>query len=246
MKFASALACTLLSVFISVAVANEDYGLCCLCNGCSPAVSGRGNLAVDDQGYTCTKLILDMADSTNDIRQGNAACISLKGRWYNHCCNPNHSPAVIAQAPTSSPGDAYSQGPNSWCDLCANGKFPGKPTTVIAVLDHPLVSTCRDLYWRAQKGYFEDRLCLPLRNYYVTPCGCNDDTTSTGGSSNGGGSSSGGAPVDTGGSSSSTGSTNGTPDKKDAVADASKDASKMYGEEARGNLNRQRGLKGSN
>jgi hypothetical protein len=242
MKLSTALARSLLSVFISVAVANEDYGLCCLCSGCSPAVSGRGNLAVNDQGYTCSKLILDMADTSNSILQGNAACNSLKGRWYNHCCNPNHNPAVIAQAPTTSPGAAYSQGPNSWCDLCANKNFPGNPTTVVAVLDHPLVSTCRDLYWRAQKGYFEDRICRPLRNFYAIPCGCNVDTSGNNGSSNGGGNSggSGGAP-NTGGSS---GTTNGVPDKKEAIVDASKDLSKLYGEVQRGNLKRDRGLKG--
>jgi hypothetical protein len=172
MKFSTALARTLLLVVISVAVANESYGLCCLCNGCSPAVSGRGNLAVNNQGYTCTKLILDMADPTNSIKQGNAACKSLKGKWYNHCCNRNHKPVVISQAVAKSAGSAYPQGPNSWCNLCASGKFPGKPTTIVAVLNHPAVSTCRDLYWRGQKGYFKDSLCRPLRNYYKTPCGC--------------------------------------------------------------------------
>jgi hypothetical protein len=240
MKFSIALAHTLLSMFISVAVASEEYGLCCLCDGCGQAVSGRGNLAVNNQGYTCTKLILDMADTDNDIKQGNGACNTLKSRWYDHCCNANHNPAVIAQAPTSSPGDAYPQGPNSWCDLCANGNYPSKATTVVAVLDYPLVSTCRDLYWRAQKGYFEDRICRPLRNYYVTPCGCNVDTSS--GNNGGGSSSSGGG----GGAPSTGGSTTGNvPDKKSDVADAAKDASKMYGEEVRGNLNRDRVLKGS-
>jgi hypothetical protein len=198
MKLSTALARTLLLVlFISVAVANEKIGLCCLCDGCGQAVSGRGNLAVNNQGYTCTKLILDMADTDNDIKQGNGACNTLKSRWYDHCCNANHNPAVIAQAPTSSPGDAYPQGPNSWCDLCANGNFPAKPTTIVAVLDYPLVSTCRDLYWRAQKGYFEDRICRPLRNYYATSCGCNVSEGSSAASS-------GGAPVTTVVSSGST------------------------------------------
>jgi hypothetical protein len=236
MKFSTTLARTLLLMFISVAVAEEDFGLCCLCDGCSPAVSGRGDLAVNNQGYTCTELILDMADTNNNILQGNAACNALKGKWYNHCCNPNHNPVVIHQEPTKSPGDKYPQGPNGWCDLCAAGNFPGNPTTIIAVLDYPLVSTCRDLHWRAQKGYFEDRLCRPLRNFYVTPCGCN--VGSSGGI--------GGAPEKGGSSGSGSGSSGVLPEEV-VIVDESKDASKMHGEVKRGNLgrDRQRALKGS-
>jgi hypothetical protein len=241
MKFSTALARTLLSLFIAVAVADEDIGLCCLCDGCFPAVQGRGDLAVNDAGYTCTELILDMADTDNHILQGNKACTQLQFYHHNRCCNAAHDPADIVQAPTNSPGDAYPSGPNGWCDLCFNGNYPSKPTTIVAVLDYPLVSTCRDLYWRGQKGYFTDSWCAPLRNFYVEPCGCNVPDDSSGGTGNDGDFA---APYQGG----SGGFPDDIPIKKEPQ-EGSKKQMKMFNEfndEERGSLKRERRLKGSN
>jgi len=152
---------------------DASIGLCCLCSKCGPAVSGRGNLAINAKGYTCSQLILDMADPSNGMAPGSNSCKSLKNQWYNHCCNSSYKPPTIAQSPTPSPGDKYPKGPYSACNVCKNKKYPGYELTLVAVLDHPTVKTCRDLYWYSLRGNFQDRLCRPMQNYYQGPCGCN-------------------------------------------------------------------------
>ena len=234
MKITLGLLTSLIVSLASTVAADEDIGLCCLCDSCGPALSGRSNLAVNNQGYTCQKLIIDMADPTNSIKQGNAACRQLQGRWYDHCCNPSHKPTTIAQSPTVSPGNQYPKGKYSKCDLCLDGSYPSMDKTLVAVLDFPNVNTCKELYWWARNGNFEDRMCRPIQNYFKEPCGCNN-----GGQS--GGSTGGGAPDNNYGNP----STGANPPKKTIPKEA-KDTTKMFSENNnRGGLGRKRRVKGT-
>ncbi|GAX28999.1 hypothetical protein FisN_1Hh003 [Fistulifera solaris] len=234
--------------------ADEEIGLCCLCDSCGPPVSGRATLAVDSQGTTCQQLVIDMADPTN-IQQGNQLCRQLQGQWYDHCCNPNHTPSIIAQNPTVSEGASYPSGPYSSCNLCENGQYPSLDQTLVAVLDFPNVNTCKELYWWAKQGNFEDRMCRPIQNYFAEPCGCGSSSSSNqGGTSSGspyqGGTSSGsnyntggGAPDQSTGNT-NQGSTSTSPDKKVAPDESKED--KLYSETDRGTIRRtKRRLKGS-
>lgn len=169
---------------VSLALADEEIGLCCLCDSCGPPLSGREMLAIDSQGTTCQQLVIDMADPTNSIQQGNQMCRQLKSQWYNHCCNPSHIPSQIAQAPTVSAGVNYPSGPYPSCDLCINGQYPSQDLTMVAVLDYPNVNTCKELYWWAKQGNFEDRLCKPIQNYFSGPCGCESSGSSNSGGTN--------------------------------------------------------------
>lgn len=241
MKTNLGLITTLIVSFASIVAADENIGLCCLCDSCGPAVTGRANLAVDSQGYTCQELIIDMADTSNDIKQGNSKCRQLKSRWYNHCCNPSHKPSTIAQSPTASPGNQYPKGNYPKCDLCQNGSYPSLDKTLVAVLDYPNVNTCKELYWWTRNGNFEERMCRPIQNYFKGPCGCGNGSSNSGGQS--GGSTGGGAP-DTNYGNPSTGG-NGNPPKKTMPKEA-KDTTKMFSENNnRGGLGRKLRIKGA-
>ncbi|GAX27918.1 hypothetical protein FisN_21Hh268 [Fistulifera solaris] len=239
MKTSLGLLTTLIVSHAAFSAADETIGLCCLCDSCGPALSGRANLAVDNKGYTCQKLIIDMADPTNSIKQGNAACRQLQGRWYDHCCNPSHKPTAIAQSPVPSPATNYPRGSYSKCDLCRDGSYPSLDKTLVAVLNFPNVNTCKELYWWARNGNFEDRMCRPIQNYFNDPCGCGKGSSS----GNSGGNTGGGAPDNNfGGSNPSTG---GTPPKK-TMPKVVKDTNKMYTENnRRGGLGRKRRVKGT-
>lgn len=239
MKINLGLITTLLVSLASFVAADQDIGLCCLCDSCGPALSGRANLAVDSQGYTCQKLIIDMADPTNSIKQGNGACRQLQGRWYDHCCNPSHKPATIAQSPTASPGNNYPKGQYSKCDVCRDGSYPTLDKTLVAVLNYPDINTCKELYWWTRNGNFEERMCRPIQNYFKDPCGCGNGSSNSAGQS--GGSTGGGAPDSNLGTNPSTGA---APPKK-VIPKQAKD-SKMYTESSnRGVLGRKRRVRGT-
>lgn len=163
----------------------DTTNFCCLCEGCSSPLEHRLRLAVNTQGYTCNALAMDVADPSNTIRAGNAACAQLQNQWRNHCCNSFYVPVAIPQGPTQSPGARYPRGPHSSCQICPNGNIPVNRNTVVAVLNYPQVNTCIGLHWAALNGHFEDRLCRPLRNFFENPCGCNNGnaSTNTGGNS---------------------------------------------------------------
>lgn len=235
MKTHLGLLTTLFASIASIVAADEAIGLCCLCDSCGPPLSGRANLAVDDKGYTCQKLIIDMADPSNSIKQGNSACRQLQGRWYDHCCNPSHRPVPIAQSPTPSPGSRYPKGQYAQCDLCRNGRYPSSENTLVAVLDYPNVGTCKDLYWWARNGNFQERMCRPIQNYFNGPCGCGSGTSSGGSPSTGGG-----APDTNTGSNPAI---SGSPPKK--IIPKEKDATKMFEDRKRGGLARKRRVKGT-
>lgn len=218
-----------------VVVSDERIGLCCLCQGCAQPLIPRGNIFVDSRGTTCNALALEMADPSNHIRQGNPACMQLKAWHYDRCCNPNHHPTPILQEPTTSPGNAYPQGPFQPCDLCRDGSFPRNPTTITAILGMPGNPSCRDLYWLALRGNIEDRICRPMQNYYEVPCGCIADS----GGNNGGGAPDPSTPMPT------SNKQLPWPPKKQIPPQASKDSTKISNSEGqRGNLHR-RYLKGS-
>lgn len=237
---------------LSVAQADQDIGLCCLCDSCGPPVTGREMLAVDSQGTTCQQLAIDMADPTNSMQQGNSLCRQMQGQWYNHCCNPRHIPSQIAQAPTASAGSSYPSGPYATCDLCTNQQYPSLDQTLVAVLDFPSINTCKELYWWAKQGNFEERMCRPIQNYFAGPCGCGSPNSNNQGSSNsnqGGSNSSnnfnigGGAPDQNVGNT-NQGSTTSNPQKKTAPEESKE--TKLYAETDRGTIRRtKRRLKGS-
>ena len=239
--------------FAFIAVADDTIGLCCLCSGCSAPLTDRALLAVDSQGTTCQDMSLDMADPSGNAQQGSGICRQLQTQHYDHCCNPNHTPSQIAQATTVSPGAEYPTGNYESCNLCKNGQYPGLDQTLVAVLDHPNVNTCKELYWMTQKGNFESRMCAPIQNYFEGPCGCTiaGSNANSGSSYSSGGSTSSGNNFSTGGGapdqstgSSNQGSSYTNPEKK--VVEESKDEDKLYAETDRGTIRRtKRRLKGS-
>lgn len=237
---------SIIFALMSQTLADETIGLCCLCDSCGPPLSGRATLAVDSQGTTCQQLVIDMADPSNSIQQGNGLCRQLQGQWYDHCCNPHHTPATIAQAPTASLGSSYPSGPYSTCDLCNNGQYPGLDQTLVAVLDYPNINTCKELYWWTKQGNFEERMCRPIQNYFAEPCGCglSGSTNNQEGTSSSNNYSTGGGAPDQITGSTNHGSTSTNPDKKIAP-EVSKDT-KLYSETDRGTIRRtKRRLKGS-
>lgn len=75
----------------------DDIPLCCLCQGCSFAIAGRGDVFVDSMGKTCNDLILEMADDENSSTHGSSECRRLQNLHHDRCCNPNHTPTPIPQ-----------------------------------------------------------------------------------------------------------------------------------------------------
>lgn len=179
----------------------DDIPLCCLCQGCSFAIAGRGDVFVDSMGKTCNDLILEMADDENSSTHGSSECRRLQNLHHDRCCNPNHTPTPIPQNARSGAltgginCNKYAMG-SRWatCNLCRDGKPPGNLNTAVAVLNPttgqqiPNVSTCRDLYCYGQRRNLEDRLCTPARNFFEEPCGCGrgGGSSSTNNNSNGG------------------------------------------------------------
>lgn len=251
MKLSHTLANSLLviSILVSTTLATTDNErrFCCLCSDCTSPLTSRLALAVDSTGYTCNALAMDMADPGNHIKAGNAICLQLKSQHFDRCCNPNHNPVPIPQSAPASPGANYPGGPFSKCDLCPNGRLPSNPGTQVAVLNYPSVSTCIGLHWSAQKGFFEDRLCRPIKNFFEVPCGCGTAPANNGGSVpvqvigvNGS------APVSTTNNNSNSG-TSGVPAKKIVPSGDSKSQNRLSNSDGnRGNLNRfrARALKG--
>lgn len=254
--------CLLTTLIISLVLrtqADETIGLCCLCGGCAAPLAERALLAVDSSGTTCQQMSLNMADPSGNAKQGSGICRQLQSKWYDHCCNPSHTPTKIAQTTTVSPGAEYPSGNYESCGLCKNGQYPALDQTLVAVLDHPDVNTCKELYWYTKKGNFESRMCAPIQNYFEGPCGCkisgsngnsgssNGSTASfngsSGSSSTSSGSTGGGAPDQSTGSY-NQGSTSTNPAKK--IVEESKEEDKLYAETDRGTIRRtKRRLKGS-
>lgn len=232
------------------AVKGDDaIGLCCLCGGCKPPV--RFNELVDAVGTTCGRLANQMADPSNDSKQGNGSCKNLQNLHFDRCCNPNFDPPPIAQAPTSSPGSKIDYGPYAPCNLCIDGSLPTNPNTMTAVAGIPGTPTCRDLYWITKKGHIEERMCRPLQNYFQGPCGC---VISGGGGNNNGG---GGAPDQFIPAPAPTSAVQPTPaapptpaaspsfsipPKRTVPANNSKEDEKLFGGGTRGNLHKKRKL----
>lgn len=187
-SYATGLWTVLLTVLIGNAWANAN--LCCLCNGCSAPINGRGTMAVDANRYTCNALALDMANPNNHIRVGTAICNQLKSTHFRRCCDSTFNPPIIQQAnvranANTNPGARYPSGPHGLCNLCSNGQMPSKPATAVAVLHHSLVTNCIGAYYAGRQGYFEARYCRPMQNAFQSACGCNvaPANTSNGGTS---------------------------------------------------------------
>jgi hypothetical protein len=246
----------LLLALAALVAADEEIGLCCLCDGCNGPASGRGDLAVSTNGLTCNQLVLTMADPT-EHQQGSSSCKTLKSEYYNHCCNEGYSPVSYQAATIGSPGDKFSQGSNPVCTLCHNGKYPEEEYTITAVLGFSGNPTCADLYWMGLKGQITDQMCAPLQDYMDRPCGCWNTTPNpnkaTSSTSYYGTDKSAYAPdtatttysapdaTDT----STTFSDSEMPVKVPFPTDTTDSKTTIYGEAARGNLNRRRLLKGS-
>jgi hypothetical protein len=162
----------LLFVLCVPGMADDEIGLCCLCEECEGPVGNRGtNVYVNAFGKTCNDLTLEMADPFNGSRAGNRICRSLQDEFRSTCCDPNFTPPDIVQIPNI-PINYVPFGPNPRCDLCHDGAFPSKPHTVTAVLGIPGNPTCEELYWLARRGHVTDQMCKPLQDYMDEPCGC--------------------------------------------------------------------------
>lgn len=227
--------------FLTIVSAEEDLGLCCLCDGCQRPLRNRADLAVDRFGTSCDDLALEMADPTNESKTGNGKCLLLKSRFHDRCCNKKHIPVDIEQEPTPAPGSDYEKGPHPWCDLCHDGSYPKNEHKQVAILgleDGPY--TCKDIYWMGQRGTIRDQLCNPLQDFFDIPCGCNARSGGGGGSGSGGG-----APDKD--ETTPTLAPTIDPPKKGLDFGSEDDNVKLYNaEDDRGNLNRQRTLKGQN
>jgi hypothetical protein len=103
-------------MFFAIGRSDENIGLCCLCQACNPA--HRMDFFIDDRGTTCRKLALEMADPTNDSKQGNAVCRALQSQHRRTCCDPTYNPVEIPQKPVLGDKNPYSTGKYNSCDLC--------------------------------------------------------------------------------------------------------------------------------
>jgi hypothetical protein len=148
--------------------------LCCLCDECYFPASGRDNLNVDEFGTTCYEQLLSMADNDNASTNGSGECTKLINLHRRRCCDSSFVPIDIAIAPTPAPVTNLRPGSEPYCDLCRDGRFPGLPRTVTAVLYIPGNPTCELLYYMGRRGLVEDRLCNPMQDYLEAACGCAD------------------------------------------------------------------------
>lgn len=151
--------------------------LCCLCDECFFPASGRDNLNVDEFGTTCYEQLLSMADTENSSTNGSGECTKQIALHRRRCCDSSYTPIEIAVAPTPAPVINLPYGSESYCDLCTDGRFPGLPKTVTAVLYIPGNPTCELLYYMGRRGLIEDRLCNPMQDYLEEGCGCADPPT---------------------------------------------------------------------
>jgi hypothetical protein len=151
--------------------------LCCLCDECSLPASGRENLNVDEFGTTCYEQLLSMSDPQNPSTNGSEECTEQINLHRQRCCNSTFIPIDIAIAPTPAPVVNLPLGSEPYCDLCTDGRFPGLPNTVTAVLYIRGNPTCEILYHMGRRGLIEDRLCKPMQDYLEEGCGCADAPT---------------------------------------------------------------------
>jgi hypothetical protein len=168
--------CTVaISTTYTVSAQYEEF--CCLCDECNFPASGREYLNVDEDGTTCYDQFLSMADTENASTNGSGACRSQIALHRRRCCDPDFDPIDIAVAPTPAPVINLPYGSEPFCDLCPDGRFPGIPKTVTAVLYIPGNPTCEILYYMGRRGLIEDRLCNPVQDYLEEACGCADPPT---------------------------------------------------------------------
>lgn len=153
--------------------------LCCLCEECYFPASGRENLNVDEFGTTCYEQLLSMADTANGSTNGSGECTKQINLHRQRCCDPSFNPIEIAVAPTPAPVINLPTGNEPYCDLCPDGRFPGNPKTVTAVLYIAGNPTCELLYYMGRRGLIEDRLCNPAQDYLEEACGCADPPNQT-------------------------------------------------------------------
>jgi hypothetical protein len=151
--------------------------LCCLCDECYFPASGRDNLNVDQFGTTCYDQLLSMADTENASTNGSGECTKQIALHRRRCCDSSYTPIDIAIAPTPAPVINLPYGNEPFCNLCPDGRFPGIPKTVTAVLYIPGNPTCEILYYMGRRGLIEDRLCNPVQDYLEEACGCADPPT---------------------------------------------------------------------
>jgi hypothetical protein len=167
-------------LFCTVAISNtitvsaQGDDLCCLCDECHFPAPGRDNLNVDEFGTTCYQQLLSMADPENASKVGSQQCTNEINLHRRRCCDSTFNPIDIAVAPTPAPVINLPQGVEPYCDLCVDGRFPGNPKTVTAVLYIPGTPKCELLYYMGQRGLVEDRLCKPMQDYLEEACGCAD------------------------------------------------------------------------
>lgn len=162
----------------SISATNDDeLPWCCLCPGCGLAVPGRGSMNVNQHGLTCDDLAVEMADPQNESTKGSKVCRELQEQFRQPCCDPLFDPDHnIPQAPTSAPAAPnFPEGDEPWCDICTDGSFPTIPHTITAILYMKGNPTCGDLFWLGRSGRIPDRICAPLVDWAVDPCGCPKD-----------------------------------------------------------------------
>jgi hypothetical protein len=163
------------SAFLIVStLADEDIGLCCLCDDCKPVVRGRESLKVDDKGKTCNALYMELADPTNESKMGNSVCLNQIHQFRSRCCDAKHIPIEIVQAPTPAPNFGMEEGTEPICNICRDGSYPTIPFARIVTFDRFIKGekTCGELYRMGLTGNIPDQICNPLVNYAKGPCGC--------------------------------------------------------------------------
>jgi hypothetical protein len=171
-------------LFSTVAISNTNTvsaeavdELCCLCDQCYFPASGRDNLNVDEFGTTCYQQLLSMADTENSSTNGSGQCAKEIALHRRRCCDSSYDPIDIAVAPTPAPVINLPDGTEPYCNLCVDGRFPGNPKTVTAVLYIPGNPKCELLYYMGRRGLIESRLCNPMQDYLAQACGCADAPT---------------------------------------------------------------------
>ena len=157
-----------------VDAAADDIPLCCLCDDCKSALSGRNHMPVRTDGTTCDDIILELADPTNDSTWRSDTCSRERALYYDRCCNPYHcpEPITVVTQEDEQKYDTYKDN-HPPCQICGkSGKFPQRPKTITASLNLPGNPTCEDLYWIGKVGGISDQYCKPMQHFFKEPCGC--------------------------------------------------------------------------
>jgi hypothetical protein len=149
---------------------------CCMCSGsgqCNP-FNERSNTMIDStSGMTCMDYYVSLA---SQYTTGSTECTQMSDIHYDRCCT--NGPFVLDSDPQQQQHDCSNipaSNVGASCDVCANGRYPLRPSTISTISGIDGSPSCASLYCMAKKGYIPSDICRPLQTFLDIPCGCYQD-----------------------------------------------------------------------